>query len=252
VDKEEVLKEKGKPKKSLLDQIQTILDEASEYFLTVIRSTLDVGEKTSLLSEWGYEPQMLAINKIHHGRIATIIEPQPAETLIRELELESLNRRLREASIDDMDNLIQMKLEEQRAVLESSIHRDEQVFKLAQRLAQEDPLRAIIIPRGDMHRPMVQRFFADSDIFDIEYHVTKEESSFGTEEFVRAYCNGIETVTMEERERIARLNLHWSRYKSEHIESVGFGSLCRVGASDFAYRRMVKKAREYALAMEDQ
>lgn len=249
--KEEVLKEKDN--KSLLDQIQGVLDEAAGYFLATFRSTLDNGLRVPRVGEWGHEPQMLAINSKHPGRITTIIEPQTAEALIQMWEEELLCERIMEAGINEnMDKLIQMKLEEQRIVLESLLHRDEQVFKLAKRLAQEEPGRAIIIPRGSAHSAMAQRFFANSDLFDIECHVSREESSFGDEELIRAYCNGIETVTMEERERIARLNLYWSEYKSEHIESVGFGLLCRIGASDFAYRRMVRKAREYALAMDGQ
>ncbi len=253
LDKEEVLKEKDKPKESLLDQIEGMLDEATEDLLAIFSLTLNIGEKMFSFSDWGYEPQMIAINRKYPGRIANILEPQTAEALIQMWEEELLCKRIMEAGINEnMDKLIQMKLEEQRIMLESLLQRDEQIFKLAKRLAQEDPERAIIIPRGGAHSAMAQRFFANSDLFDIECHVSSEESGFGEEELIRAYCNGIETVTMEERERIARLNLHWSRYKSEHIESVGFELLCRVGASDFAYRRMVRKAREYALAIESQ
>jgi hypothetical protein len=112
--------------------------------------------------EWGFEDDVKKINQDRPGTVRFLHEPQDAEALYLGMIYDLLERII---STRGNDDALQFMVQYVRSGLEQMLLRDRAVVSLAEKLANEDLERSIVIPRGYFHESMVILF--NSDLFDV-------------------------------------------------------------------------------------
>ncbi len=148
------------------EEIKKSLEEAlrkCELFIDLTyRRSINKGD-TQYCKGWGYENNVSKINKNNNGTIRTIAEPQDLDVLTLNLEADFLDKMTRITEGEEKLRYFA------RLILKTTkrdYRRDLNVRDLALKLRAENPERAIIVPRGYLHRYMVDTLF-DRNSFDI-------------------------------------------------------------------------------------
>ena len=194
----------------------------------------------------GFEPKVLAINSKDHGRIQNIVEPHSAEIgfekWMSDLSYESYAQTRyvsREEKLGAMKKYVSH-------FLKSQIARVLALANKADKLRQENPDMAIIIPRGTSHRGMLSLF--NENDYDISSASADYALDFVDELLANSYDVFPDSDTLD---KVVSLQLdyesHFQRAKIKPYQLF----LRSFGFSHHSERLLEDSSRSYAYSREE-
>jgi hypothetical protein len=193
---------------------------------------------------FGLERAVQGINQRDPGTIEVVIEPQRRETFMKFIAFLEGHRKFEDARTEkDKKKMIRTSTEKSKALLEHAIGRDWTVFKLAKAAAEQDPDRAIIIPRGWAHMGMVEKFFANCDLFDIEVKINDVQPAAMGNAFVKSYK---EPLSEREWHRVSEYDLYYHEYMNNLVENSYLLALLASIWPNYSIRWLERRATRYA------
>jgi len=191
---------------------------------------------------WGFENQVMGINLHSPGKITHKIEPQRADVAyadwVMTLDADKLilpgydHSRMVEDLVDFIPKLI-----------EYQVLRGKHVKSLVDKLREENPERAIIIPRGTAHKGMRHLFSPE------EYDVTFADSGYQLDFTDALLASSYARMPSQNKIRqTAVLQAHYIDYWNANSVRLIQPLLKIVGLQNIAERKIEEGARQYALA----
>lgn len=238
-DVDKVLHRKhGQAKKRAKARLIKTIQEDEALMNELYQQTIEQGnEFVSILDrEWGYESVVQSVNQKQPGRIKVVCEPQQLEVLLLRIEKSDLDEKVHRSEEGQLCQTIH----EQYLLktIEYHLKRDQAVYQLTEQLAAENPERAIIIPRGAGHQPMVKKFFE----FNSRFATTTTTKTFYSP-FEELLSIAYEREPSEKEVKdLARKDWIYQTECNRNLNSAFYKFLITLGCSQLALRLAIYKA----------
>ncbi len=193
--------------------------------------------------DWGFMDDVLQINKERPEAIVSVIEPLGVDTVWLMWQQSSLSRTRTVA--ESYERALELEIELLKHSVRICIGRDKRLFSYIEKLRQEMPGRAIIVPRGYAHLGMAAYFeHLDYDM-TVGYRL-RGAPLFSTEAIISSFSRDL---SPDELRRLAALSIDYDEFCNSKEDSYLDGAADSKAASN-AKRRLALDARAYAFDME--
>jgi len=240
------IKQEGLERAKTENKIKRELCDLYKHESAELRSTSNNGDslKSVLLNLWGFGPCISEIESQNSGLIEHYIEPQDVRTTYFNWEFDFEKSRMAYAlSNFDHDGQIQAIIDHTKKMVELHTLRDNNVKDLVIKLRENNPSRAIIVPRGTAHRGMV--FLFDPDLFDVHFRSAGYQLDFSEALLADSYCRmpSEEEFRLCAERQLAYMRAYGAKARTPlnlFLRLFGFSELVEIKSHDYAWSKVNK------------